>query len=407
MTWALAWEMAHKQATSSPATLLQGYDLYRSGAVPARMNPQPGQISALITTRHGEPARATIRIAPLTQQEQRALAAALARGRHKNAVVKGQLPAALTDPAHTGDIVIVPGAAHLMFACDCRQAPCRHTAALGHAVAMRLHANPSLLLTLRGLPHRQLTTLLQAPDAAGPVTAAVPETPGQHRRPPRPAGPYIAAHQAYRDWDGSAPPPPAREASAGGDASTAGFASLELSEPPAPAPPLHLLRHLVTEASRQAQQLLTEGPLLETDPVVDAVRLTASLPAGERAEFVAHRLDMEPQAFRRLLKAYELAGAPGVRASLYPYRDDPQVLQDAAAAISASRPDSAAALTTADNRVTDPAADIEIRHGDDGRWYPFASAGHEWQLIALPTDDPASAYQDALTVLHARARPRR
>ncbi|MEU6718311.1 hypothetical protein ABZ897_43170 [Nonomuraea sp. NPDC046802] len=185
------------------------------------------------------------------------------------------------------------------------------------------------------------------------------------------------------------------------------FAGMELPEPPAPAPSLQMLRHLTTEAARQAQQILAEVTLLETDPVADAVRLTASLPAGERAEIVAHRLDIEPQAFRRLLKAYELAGAPGVRATRHLYPDDPQVLQQAAAAITPLRPDSAAPLTTADNRVTDPTADIEIRHGHDGGWYPFAAVGHDWQLIALPSNDPAGAYQNALTALHARTRPRR
>ncbi|MEU4233318.1 hypothetical protein AB0F17_54310 [Nonomuraea sp. NPDC026600] len=403
--WALAWEMTHKQATGSPATLLQGYNIYLAGGVPASLDSQPGQISAVITPRHGEPTRATIHIVPLTREEQQALAAALTRSRHKGALLKGQLPAALADPAHTGDVPIAPSAAQMTFACDCQQAPCQHTAALGHAVAQRLHTSPSLMTTLRGLPHRHLIALLQAPYPT--AAAAAPEKHDRSRTPPRPAGPYIAAHQAYQNWDNSAPPLPSREAAAGGDASTASFAAMELPEPPAPAPSLQMLRHLATEAARQAQQLLTDDTLLETDPVTDAVRLTASLPTGERAEIVAHRLDMEPQAFRRLLKTYALAGAPGLHATRHPYPDDPQVLQQAAAAIAPLRPDSAAPLTTADNRVTDPTADLEIRHGHDGRWYPFAAAGHDWQLIALPHDDPASAYQNALTALHARTRPRR
>ncbi|MBN6056668.1 hypothetical protein JYK22_32370, partial [Nonomuraea sp. RK-328] len=110
------------------------------------------------------------------------------------------------------------------------------------------------------------------------------------------------------------------------------------------------------------------------------------------------RLDMEPQAFRRIQNTYALAGAPGVRATRHLYSDDPQVLQQAAAAINPLRPDAAAPLTT---------ADIEIRHGHDRRWYPFAAAGHDWQLIALPHEDPAGAYQNALTALNARARPQR
>jgi hypothetical protein len=201
----------------------------------------------------------------------------------------------------------------------------------------------------------------------------------------------------------------APEAAVGSDASRTMFAGMELPEPPAPAPSLKQLRHLVTQAARQARQLLVESTMPETDPVADAVHLTASLPAAERAEDVAHRLDMEPPAFRRLLETHALAGAPGVHATRHLYADDPQVLQQAAAAVNPLRPDTSVPLATADNRVTDSTADIEIRHSQDGRWYPFAATGHDWQLIALPADDPASAYQNALTALHDRTgtRPRR
>ncbi|MEV7011229.1 hypothetical protein [Streptosporangium sp. NPDC051022] len=399
--WALAWELAHKQATGSPATLAQGHNIYLAGGVPARLDSQPGQISAVVTPRHGEPARATIRIAPLSREEQQALAAALTRSHHKGALLKGQLPAELADPAHTGDVPIVPSAAQVTFTCDCRQAPCQHTAALGHALTQRLHANPSLLTVLRGLPHRYLTDLLHAP---APTAVAAPEKHNRPRTPPRLAGSYIAAHQAYQNWHNSTPPPLTREA-ADGDAPTTRFPDMVLPEPPAPAPSLQLLRHLATEAAHQAQRLLTDDTPLETDPVADAVRLTTSLPAGRRTEDVAHRLDMEPQVFRRLLKTYALAGSPGIRVTRHPYPDAPQTLQQAATVIDPLRPDPTTPLTTVDNRVTDPTADIEIRHGHDGRWYPFAAAGHDWQLIAPPSDDPADAYQNALTVLYARSHP--
>ncbi|MGW0444746.1 hypothetical protein ACWDWV_05165 [Streptosporangium sandarakinum] len=401
--WALAWERAHKQATASPATLAQGHTLYLSGGVPARLNSQPGQISALISPRHGEPARATIGITTLSPAEQHALAAALRGSRHKDALLKGQLPAALADPAHTGGVPLAPSAAQVTFTCDCRQAPCRHTAALGHALTQRLHATPSLLMTLRGLSHRQLNSLLHAPDL---TIAPTPEQRDSPRTPPRPAGPYIAAHQAYQHWNNTAPPPAPRTNATDGEASPQTFTHLELPEPPAPTPSLQLLSHLVREAARQAQHLLADNTLLETDPVTDAVRLTASLPAGERAEITAYRLDLEPHAFRRLLNTYALAGAPGIHTTRHLYPDDPELLQQAAAAITPLRPDAATALITADNRITDPVADIEIRHGHDGRWYPFAAAGHDWHLIAPASDDPADAYQNALTTLDARTRPR-
>ncbi|MFJ4770791.1 hypothetical protein ACIP88_16995 [Streptomyces uncialis] len=397
--WALAWEMAHKQATGSPATLVQGYNIHLAGGAPARLDSQPGQISAVITPRHGEPARATIRIATLTTEERRTLAAALTRTRHRDALLKGQLPTALADPARTCDIPIAPSPAQLTFACDCRQAPCQHTAALGHAVTRRLHTTPTLLTTLRGLTHRHLTDLLQTPDPAAPA-------PGKRDRPstpPRPTGPCIAAHQAYQQWAGGTPTAPAPPSTEDSDRHTHTFAAMELPEPPAPAPSLNRLRHLAATAADHARRLLTEGTMLETDPVADAIRLIASLPTGERTEDVAHRLDMEPPVLRRLLEAHTLAGTPGVHASRHAYSDDPHVLQQAAATINPLRPAGAAPLITADNHITDSAADIQIRHGQDGRWYPFAAGGHDWQLIALPADDPVSAYQNALTVLHTRS----
>ncbi|WP_283132953.1 hypothetical protein [Rhizohabitans arisaemae] len=406
--WALVWAVAHKQATRSDVILQQGHTIHAGGGVPAALSTEPGQVSAEVTPRHAEPVRAVIRIALLSPDEQQIIAAALAAGPHKPALLKGQRPAALTDPAHTGDIPIAPRAEHLSFACDCGQAPCRHTAALGHALTQRLQANPSLMTTLRGLPHRHLTGLLQAPAPAAPATPAQHDKPCTPTRPPRPAGPHVAAHQAYRGYDPSVPPQPvpARETAVDSSdgARSAQFADAELPEPPAPAPPLRLLSHLTAEAARQAQQVLDDGALFETDPVADAVRLIASLPAAERAEIVAYRLDMELHTLRSLVAAYDLAGTPGIHAARHLYPDDPQVLQQAAAAIAPLRPDPAVPLSIADNHVTDPAAGIEIRHGQDSRWYPFATAGHDWQLVASASDDPHSAYQSALTALRTRPR---
>ncbi|WP_405639086.1 hypothetical protein [Streptomyces uncialis] len=400
--WTLAWEMAHKQATGSPATLVQGYNIHLAGGAPSHLDSQPGQISAVITPRHGEPARATINITTLTTEEQQTLAAALTRTRHHEALLKGRLPTALADPARTGDVTIAPSPTQLTFACDCQQAPCQHTAALGHAVTRRLHTTPTLLTTLRGLTHRHLTDLLQTPDPA----AATPGKRNRPNTPPRPAGPYITAHQAYQQHAGNTPTAPAPPSTEDSDRHTHTFAAMELPEPPPPAPPLNRLRHLATEAARQAQQLLTEGTTLETDPVADTIRLITSLPAGTRTEDAAHRLDMDPPALRRLLEAHALAGTPGVDATRHTYPDDPHALQQAAATINPLRPANTKPLITADNHITDSAADIQIRHGQDGKWYPFAASGHDWQLIAHPTYDPASAYHNALTELHTPSRSR-
>ncbi|MFI7468746.1 hypothetical protein [Nonomuraea sp. NPDC049646] len=80
----------------------------------------------------------------------------------------------------------------------------------------------------------------------------------------------------------------------------------------------------MAQAAHQAQQLLAEDIPLELDPVADTIRLAASLPTADRAEIVAHRLDMEPQAFRRLLNTYTLAGAEGVDVTLHPHPGAPR-----------------------------------------------------------------------------------
>ncbi|MEV4172367.1 hypothetical protein [Nonomuraea sp. NPDC049709] len=50
----------------------------------------------------------------------------------------------------------------------------------GGAIGRRLHTNPALMTTLRGLPHRHLTALLQTPDPAAATMAA----PGKPDKPP-------------------------------------------------------------------------------------------------------------------------------------------------------------------------------------------------------------------------------
>ena len=402
--WAQAWETTHKQATGSPATLFQGYTIYLAGGVPDHLDVEAGKISGIITSRHSEPTRATIRTTPFNQREEQTLIAALARSRHKDTLLKGQLPAELADPAQTGNIPIAPTAAQLTFTCSCQQAPCQHTAALGHAVTRRLQTSPSLLTTLRGLPPHRLTDLPHLP--ATPTTPT-PSKENNHPGPPqRPTGPYVAAHQAYQNRkDGHPSTPPPRREPAGDD--KAQFTQMTLPEPPAPAPSLEWLHHLTTEAARQAQQLLTGNALLETDPITHAVHLAASLPAKELTEDVAYRTGLELPAFRRLLTAYALAGTAGVHTARYSHSDDPHILQQAAAAIDPLRPDTSTPLTITDNRITDPTADLEVRHGQDGHWYPFVATGHDWQMIDHPTNDPASAYQNALTALHARTRPGR
>ncbi|MFI6396220.1 hypothetical protein [Nonomuraea sp. NPDC050540] len=374
--WALAWVLAFQQATRSDAVLQQGHSIHAADGAPAVLNSSPGRVSAEISPHHTAPARATIHITLLNLAEQQIIAAALADGPLRAAVLKGQRPAALADPAHTGGIPLVPRAKDLSFACECAQAPCQHTAALGHALTERLQANPALMMSLRGLSHRQLTGLLQAQPTAAPATPLPlppqndqPRTPERTVRPLRPAGPHIVAHQAFQSYDpaaGPRPMTPREPVATDGDGSVmeaARFSDVELPEPPSSAPPLRLLRHLIMQAAHQARQLLDDGYPLELDPVVDAVRLLASLPAAERDDMVAYRLGLEPHTLRSLVTAYDLAGAPGVHATRNRDPDDPQILRRPADAVTPLSPDPTVPSATGDSRVTGPAAGVEGRPG--------------------------------------------
>ncbi|MFJ7128490.1 hypothetical protein [Streptomyces sp. NPDC098101] len=173
------------------------------------------------------------------------------------------------------------------------------------------------------------------------------------------------------------------------------------AEPPAPLPELAVLRALVRDAARRATALL-QGHVPEAhDTVADIVRFTVGA-GGEHLETAAAHLGLTPLRMRHLTAAYHHGGPHGAAACLSPRPAHPAALAGAEAAIRPLRPSPGAPLERHRDRLTDPSAGVQLRHGPDGRWYPYADLHGTWQPVAGPHGDPARAYRAARLALRQR-----
>ncbi|MFF5387818.1 hypothetical protein ACFY5H_05510 [Streptomyces sp. NPDC013012] len=170
------------------------------------------------------------------------------------------------------------------------------------------------------------------------------------------------------------------------------------AEPPAPLPDLAVLRALVRDAARRAAALL-QGHVPEThDTVADVVRFTVGS-GGAHLETAAAHLGLTPLGMRRLTAAYHHGGPHGAAAFLSPRPADPAVLAGAEAAVRPLRPFPGTPVELGPDRLVDPSAGVELRHGPDGRWYPYADRHGARQPVAGPHRDPARAYKAARLAL--------
>ncbi|MFF5637183.1 hypothetical protein [Streptomyces sp. NPDC012825] len=170
------------------------------------------------------------------------------------------------------------------------------------------------------------------------------------------------------------------------------------AEPPAPLPELAVLRALARDAARRAAALL-QGHVPEAhDTVTDIVRFTVGT-GGAHLETAAAHLGLTPLRMRHLTAAYHHGGPHGAAVCLSPRPADPAVLAGAEAAIRPLRPFADVPVERRHDRLTDPAAGVQLRHGPDGRWYPYADRHGTWQPVAGPHRDPARAYKAARLAL--------
>ncbi|MGY5131827.1 hypothetical protein ACWGJW_05355 [Streptomyces nigrescens] len=290
--WADTWETLLRLTINDEALWLAGHNDLSAGGL-THLTLEPGRVGAAVTDRHNTaPAHATIIMPVLTDVQTTAWQSASLTCGHHQAVRTGKLPECLMNPTHTGGVPTQPAPGEITFSCDCGNSPCRHTAALTHAVTARLTTHPADFATLRGLPartpqHHPATSTHQ------PVTTAR-TTPGGKV--------HIPAHHAwawYRECaeppllptytpeitDGPVPTLPAQTA------------------PPAPAPEPEQIHALISDAAAQARAHLRDATHLECVLHDDALRLAAAVP-GVRLPETAERLAIDIADLREQISAF-------------------------------------------------------------------------------------------------------
>lgn len=273
--WADRFSTAASAAIADQETYLAGRtDLDERGI--ERFLISPGRISGLVTARNtGAELHVTITLPVLTSDHAASLRTATSQCVHHEAS-DDALPDCLAEPAHTGGVNVLPDPAQLRFVCTCpATSPCRHAAALAHALIDRLRTYPGDLAVLRGLR--------QPSHPAQDIPAA--DTSADTRTKTR-----FSAHHAwawYRECTDLPPIPNYSPSLSNEPPSPPAW-----SPPPPPAPTSEHLQALVNDAATHATDFLRSGTPLECAWESDAVRLVSRIP-HIRLSDVADRLGLD------------------------------------------------------------------------------------------------------------------
>ncbi|MEU9269114.1 hypothetical protein AB0E04_27190 [Streptomyces sp. NPDC048251] len=259
--WADSFGAAARSAIADQETLTNGRadldDRYIE-----RLWISPGRISGIVTARNtGAELHTAITLPVLTADQLSAVRTASPQCEHHKAD-DNTLPECLADPAHVGGVTVLPDPGELRFICTCATtSPCRHAAALAHALTERILTHPEDFSVLRGLRQPQ------HPTQKLPVTGTRNDTKPKDS---------LSAHHAWA-WYRACPdllPVPEYSPSLSDEPP----ALRAWSPPPPPAPGTGQLHALVLDAAAQARDFLRVGTPLECSWVEDAVRLSSRIP---------------------------------------------------------------------------------------------------------------------------------
>lgn len=288
--WANVWETALRSAIGDEAMLLAGHNDLAAGGI-AHLSLTHGQVAAMATARHSRQEEHTVITLPaLTGKQAAAVLTASPHCGHHRELRAGGLPDCLADTTHTGDVAMAPVAADIGFACTCGTSPCRHAAALVHAVTRRLSTHPAELAVVRGLSLRS-TSELEAPSAATSAGTTIPSASGGKL--------YVTAHHAW-GWHRECADPPSVPDRAPGITESSVPPTPSWPAPPSPAPAGDRLASLLNDAAAQARNHLLAGAALQCAWDDDAIRLASTVPRAAIPE-IAHRLGLDIGQLRERL----------------------------------------------------------------------------------------------------------
>ncbi|MCU1358368.1 MAG: hypothetical protein JWM89_3786 [Acidimicrobiales bacterium] len=431
--WGRAWVGALEHRSGiDPNRLSRGRTYARHDRV-ARLEIEPGRITALVRGSRVLPYQVEIRV-PTFDDDQwdRVVSAIAGRAAHAAALLDGELEAQVLDDVRAVGIDLLPGPGDLSPRCSCPDwgDPCKHAAAVAYLVADALDDDPFVLFTLRGRSrdqvlqairrHRQRAagssgssvhggdggeTESRSGSASASLSMAATNTgagPGDHDAWDRDQGrdrdrdrepvtaamavedPGIVARDAWAER--SIEPPHRRELPA-----EPGAPAAWPSDPPDGAPfTASGLTELAADAARRAWLQLADGM---------ASQLDLSLPA-DLARRAADRLDRDvpltdlglasaiPAGHLALQAAgWRHGGAAGVTAvDEALWRPTDELVEAAIDAFEAAGVD-VMALSIRSNRFS--TRDVQLRVTTDGRWWRYEKRGRTWELVEPPADSPA------------------
>ncbi|WP_406361451.1 SWF or SNF family helicase [Streptomyces sp. NBC_01579] len=400
--WGRAWLKALEDTALDGEQVKKGRRFAREGRVGA-VSVRPGRVTAVVHDRDSTPYRSDVLLQQLSEEEwDRFLDMAVDRAGHIAALLDREMPPHLVEDAAAAGVDLLPGIGDLDPECTCEAWDhCPHSAALCYQVARLLDQDPFVLLLMRGRGERRVLDDLQAR-----ITARAAE-----RQPTEPSRAEdrqargVRADEAFAAQDilPPLPAPPPLPAEPGPPP------SLDTETEPEPGLDPAALEVLAADSAVRAHRMLAEA--LSPDhgqqpvhagltPEQDAVRLVAD---ARPEPWVMTRLAAGSGRQRAELDAAVQAWGYGGTAALTVFDEewapDPESHARALARLAAAwEDDERPQLRAVRNRWTVADADVQLRYGRDGRWWPYRKERGRWIPAGPSDDDPAAALLEALGV---------
>ncbi|WAL93620.1 SWF or SNF family helicase [Streptomyces sp. Je 1-369] len=390
--WGQAWLKALEDTALDLQQLKAGRRLARAGAVGA-VSVRPGRITAVVKDRDGTPHRSDVLLQELSPEAwDRFLEMAIERAGHIAALLDRDMPPHLVEDSAAAGIELLPGIGDLEPECDCEAWDhCGHTAALCYQVARLLDEDPFVLLLMRGRGERMLLDELQARSAS---TAEAQEV----REGTQEAGPGgVDAAEAYADG-AILPPLPALPLL---PAEPGVPPTLDTEAEPSPGLDVAAVEFLAAQAAVEAYRILTDAlsPDHERSPVgdeltveEDAVRLAAARPGLAVEARLAAASERGREGLDLAVQAWGYGGRAALHVLEETWTPEDETLARARAALDAAwDEDERPRLRASHNRWTVVGTDVQLRHGRDGRWWPYRKEHGRWTPAGPAAQDPATA----------------
>ncbi len=382
--WGKTWvDALERRAGLDSNRLSRGRGYARRGTV-SDLKITTGVVRADVQGTRLKPYRVELHLRPFTPaQWDRVLEIINSQLGHVAALLDGELPPeAVADVAEAG-LSLLPGPGDIRPSCSCPDVavPCKHAAAVCYLIASELDRDPFGLLAVRGRGREAVLAALRELRAA-----TVGEAAGRVETDE----PGVPARDAFAAWAALSAPPPLPSA------------PLPPARPGRPAaiavdPGLGLdadgLAALARDAAARAWAVLAEdaGTGLKLSREEDLARRAARLLGGPLLPGLAKAAGMTSNALASWGQAWRHAGADGMRVLTVRWAASSIEMADAEMALAAIDGASGSVRVSANRAV---AGRLQLRLGEDGRWYLFRKTFNRWDLAAPPADDPATLLAD-------------